>query len=297
MGWEIVKTLVYGISLMRDEKDILEYQLKNCLQNKLDGLIISDIMSQDGSRDILEKWKPVFASEGVDYIVIDEKQFGYFQAIKFNGMAQLAHERVSTLHKSERRLMINAFDCDEFWICPVRPLGDFLRENPVDFWWTTMRTMICTSKDDIKETNPTKRIRYRMKSQDPRNEISPVKVIYTWGPQVWLELGAHRTRMADMDTMREDGGRRGKVNHHIAAKESEIVFRHYAVRSVEQYISKVRNNAAAMQANPDMLKSSANRHSVERGKLTDDQLKADFLKSHFEDNIKNLKYDPWEITL
>ena len=289
-----MRTYVYGICLMKDEADFLQYQLENCLNNKLDGLIISDIMSEDGSRDILEYYRKRFSAQNVDYTIIDERQFGYFQAIKFNGMAKMAYEKCAGNHKSEFRMMIQPFDADELWTCPTMALGDLLRGSPIDFWWTGMRTMICTSRDEKRGPNPTKRIRHFLAPGDPRDEISRCKVIYRYGKDVWLELGAHRTRMANMDTIREDGGRRGPLIHHIEATARELVFRHYPARSPEQFIRKIRNNAAAMEKNQKAIKANANRHSVKLGKLSDAELTDYFMNNHFEEDVTKVKFDPWK---
>lgn len=277
---------VYAISLLRDEEDIVSQAIDNQIANNVDGIIVSDIMSEDHTMDILKSKIPICKERGIDYVIIEEKQFGYFQAIKYNGMAKLAAERAND------KTMIIPFDCDEFWTCPRMPLADFLKTSEIEYWWVGMWNFIITAKDDPNENDPIARMKWYLSAGDPRMEISNVKVIYVCGPNVWLELGAHRTRNPSMDSFMPDGGHRGPHIHHTRAGLDQVLLRHYPVRSFEQMKRKYHNNAAAMAAST-MGKTSANRHSVERGAYNEEQMKELFSRQHYSRDpvAEKLNYD------
>jgi len=271
---------------MRDEKDIVSQAIDNQIANGVDGIIVSDIMSEDRTMDILRSKIPICKEKGIDYVIIEEKQFGYYQAIKYNAMAKMAAERAGT------KTMIIPFDCDEFWTCPCMPLADFLKSSKIEYWWVGMWNFIITAKDNPDENDPIKRLKWYLPADDPRMEISNVKVIYKYESDVWLELGAHRTRRANMDTYMFDGGHRGPHIHHTRAGLKEILLRHYPVRSFEQMKRKYHNNAKAI-ISANMQKTSASRHSVERGAYNEEQMKDLFVLRHYSvDPVKEkLIYD------
>lgn len=90
--------------LVRDEIDIIKQNIDFHLENQIDGIIVTDNGSIDGTRDILQ-----------DYLnarkilkIIDEPQHNYNQQLWVNRMAEIA------TCEFQAEILIHA-DADEFW--------------------------------------------------------------------------------------------------------------------------------------------------------------------------------------
>jgi len=267
---------VFVVSLMHNEADIISQTIDHYIKNKVDGFIVSDILSDDGTKDILEQKRKWCWDNGIKFVLIHEMQFGYFQAIKFNAMARMA---ASLVYPED--CFVIPIDADEYWHYVFGPVGDFLRKTDVKYFWSGMRNMINTPLDDQSIKDPIKRMRYYWNPNDKRNERSNVKTIYLYRPNVWLELGAHRTRYMEMETTMDDGGLRGHHVHHL--NNENLFLCHYPARSIKQFIKKSRANSKSVTV-ANMQNTGANRHSVERGLMTDIELEKEFYQNYYAEN-------------
>jgi len=88
---------VFGVTMVKNEDDILDYTLKEMYKN-VDHIIAYDNMSDDNTRDILESY-------GSDITVLDDYEVGYHQARKMTKLTHMAGERGATHTSSRSTLM------------------------------------------------------------------------------------------------------------------------------------------------------------------------------------------------
>lgn len=93
--------MIVAIAMVRDEADIIDYTARRMLA-QVDGLIIADNLSTDGTRDIIEALP--------NTTVVTDAEVGFFQADKMTRLAHYAGNYGAT--------WIVPFDADEAWTLP-----------------------------------------------------------------------------------------------------------------------------------------------------------------------------------
>lgn len=94
--------MIVGVSMVRDELDILPYTLRRMMR-QLDHLIISDNRSIDGTRE----WLAEFAADNAVTVLHDDDP-AYFQSEKMTHLAYLAKDMGAD--------WVIPFDADEVWV-------------------------------------------------------------------------------------------------------------------------------------------------------------------------------------
>lgn len=226
--------MVVGISMVRDEVDVIAYTLRAMLE-QVDWVLIADNGSTDGTRDVLEQ----IAGETGRVTVRDDTEVGYFQARKMSALAAYAAAML------EARWVV-PFDADERWYSPFGRIADVLAAQADDVSVVTAELYdhVATALDP-DEPSPLERIGWR------RRDPAPLpKVAARLYPSLRIHQGNHGA---------DYGGR----------VDGQLVVRHYPYRSPGQFVSKARNGARAYAATD--LPADQGQHWRDYGALLDAQ--------------------------
>lgn len=241
---------IWGISIMRDEADIAGHTARHLLEQGVDGLIIADNCSRDGTRDAIRD-----ATTGHAVYLCQDAEPGHFQAEKMSYLAYLAWRAGAE--------WIVPFDADEHWYAPGVGLAEYLRHSVSGVVRAMMHDVRPLSADDCLDFA----------------DESFVRVCVTLPPSAVIQESQKVAFRARSGTHILSG------NHEIArvdTREDGLHLLHYKWRSPEQYFRKVRQGAAAMRlANSDR---SQGWHWRERDDLDDDALRRSWVElfSDFE---------------
>lgn len=199
--------------MVRNEVDIIGPIIEHML-TQVDALIVADNISTDGTHEILESF-PI-------ELMVDFDE-GYYQSKKMTALAALAAERGAE--------WIVPFDADEYWRARTGPtIAKALKQLPetvlmveADIWDHV------STGDDPSEPNPLKRIQWRRSTPLP---LPKVACRYRKG--LVIQQGNHAAAYPG--------------NFFPPTVRNLLTIRHFPYRSPEQFISKVKQGAAAYKA-------------------------------------------------
>jgi len=211
--------VIFGISMVRDEDDILDVTLRHMLAN-VDHVLIADNGSVDGTRAIIEQ----AAADTGRVTVVDDPEPGYYQSAKMTALAARAADMGAT--------WVVPFDADELWTAGRGLISDVINGLPdgigaieADFYHH-FPTVLDPADGTIIE---------RM---GWRTTVSAIpKTAARCVPGLTIEQGNH---WATVDRVVIPHG------------EPRLVIHHYPYRSPEQVERKVRQGAAAYAAAPGL---------------------------------------------
>lgn len=202
---------VVGLTIVRDERDVVVRSVRWTLAQGVDRVIAMDHGSRDGTRDLLadlERTEPV--------TVLDDDDPAYRQGARVTGLGRLAVERFGAR-------WVVPFDADELWTLPRRwPSGG----APV--LATGMLDHVATSRDDPEDDNPFTRLRWR------RANAFYQKVLVRWRPSFEMLDGNHWV---------QERGRWLPV-----ARPEGLALHHFPYRTPEQFHAKVVRGRRAILA-------------------------------------------------
>lgn len=196
--------MIYGISMVKDEADIIAYTIDHML-SQVDRVIVADNLSTDGTSAILETATWCGRVE-----VVEDSVLAYNQAEKMTGLAHYAGSQGAT--------WIVPFDADEAWFLPN------LKDADYDVLKAQQYIFVPTKNDDENDFNPLTRIRHRMMTPDTHG-----KMAFRYHPDVGLHMGNHDIhhpgRRVEIGTIRHYMYRsleqaRRKVRNGVAAYEA-----------------------------------------------------------------------------
>lgn len=247
---------VWGISMMRDEADVAARTVLHLLEEGLDGVLVLDNRSVDGTGDQLRELAETHGCVSV----IDDPDPAYYQSAKMTHLARLAHDH----HGAE---WIVPFDADEVWYSTEGRLGDVLRgvtrTDPLLVIGAPLYNHFATSIDQTTG-NPFIDLEWRQ----PQPGALP-KVIFRWDDRLdQIDQGNHSVTIAGHSFD-------GTVAGH------SIELRHFPYRSFEQFCRKARNGAEAYAATT--LPETAGAHWRQYGRILD---------LHGPDALREV-YDTW----
>ena len=107
---------VWGITLVKDEVDIIEITLRHQLNQGLDGIIVADNCSTDGTAELLQELAstlPVF--------VTNDGWSAHYQGVKMSLLAAMAR-------RAGARWIV-PFDADELWFAREGTVAELLRSS------------------------------------------------------------------------------------------------------------------------------------------------------------------------
>jgi hypothetical protein len=207
--------VIFGITMVKDEADIIEYTIEHLLSQGVDHILAFDNMSTDGTTEILDSW------DG-DVTWWTDPEIGYHQARKMTDLAQRASEAGAD--------WIVPFDADEIWHIPNLEVWNY------DVVELRSHVYLPRFANDAVE-NPLLRMQWRC--------IEPEqypKVAFRWKPGVQIAMGNH--------SVSYPGGWGTYPASHSWADGFRI--RHYQYRTLDQVRRKVANGAAAYAAAPEL---------------------------------------------
>ena len=209
--------MITAILMVKNEADIIAATLAHTL-TQVDHVIIADNGSTDGTHDIIASF---------DVQLIDDPDPAYRQSQKMTVLAALAAEAGAT--------WVVPIDADELWSTPESTIRDFLPKIPADraIVRAQLFDYVATGADDPAEIDPTKSItcRRRIPAKLPKVAVRP-------HVPVTIHQGNHGAQYFHPDPV--DG----------------LIVRHFPYRSPEQMRSKALTGSAALQAAPELPRSS-----------------------------------------
>jgi len=158
---------VYGITVVRDEADIVETSLRH-MAREVDHLIVGDHRSTDGTTDILAA-----LADELPLTVVTETHPGHHQDERMTRYAAMAHEQGAE--------WVVPFDADEIWYSDGGTLREALAACPEQIGVLACRGWDHMVRDDEGPFSP-----WRQPTQQPLP-----KVVFRAHPQVQVAMGNH----------------------------------------------------------------------------------------------------------
>jgi len=215
---------VWAVGMVRDEADVIEYTLRHLIASAVDGIVVADNLSTDGTRDIILN---VRRQVRTPIILIDDTDPAYYQSAKMTALLQIALR-----HADQEWPWIVPFDADEVLVCSYRvPFAKYLRSMP--------ETRRCFSVPmvnyfpcylDREHHNPFKRIVHR---HVPLNTLP--KVVFRGTAGITIQQGSHAVLDTDGSTLE-------------ATHSTMLKICHFPYRSAEHFVRKAINGGLAYQA-------------------------------------------------
>jgi glycosyltransferase involved in cell wall biosynthesis len=213
-----------GITMVKDEADIIETTLRNML-TQVDYVIVADNMSTDGTLDIIKKLQDEFNSSIMRLGLLIDENPAYYQSRK---MTAIAHAQMDFAD------WVVPFDADEIWYSPFGRIGD--RLDALGPQWLVVQA-------DLYDQVPT--------SEDNPNLLNPVERI-TWRTRDPLPLPKVACRLRK-DLVIDHGNHRGLYDESgPTVSHDRFVIRHFPWRSPEQFLRKVTNGHEAYKHAPEL---------------------------------------------
>ena len=223
---------VYGIAMVKDEADVIEQTVRH-MKAQCDEVVVADNMSTDGTYEILRD---------LGVTVIRDPEKAYYQSRKMSDLAQRCREAGAT--------WVVPFDADEIHMSSQGTIRDVLGTLPADVLISEAPLFdhVATGKDEGGTT--LKRMTYRRAAPAPLRKIA-VRAV----EGVTIHQGNHSAEFPGIASPK--------------TVTNLIQVRHFPYRSVEQFVSKVRNGAAAYAASD--LPETAGAHWRQYGRILDER--------------------------
>lgn len=207
--------VVFAVGMVKDEADVIGHTVDHLFSEGVDGVIVADNGSTDGTRDLLAARK----TQGAALEIVDDPELGYYQAEKMSRLAERAHRLGAE--------WVIPFDADELWWSWSGTVGATLRraKRETKVVEAHLWNYFPTDLDPISP-NPFLRIVHR---QPAFQALPKVAVRWEEGSIIWQ--GNHGASMF------REGGR-----------ETLLEIAHFPYRSPDQFVRKALNGAAAYKA-------------------------------------------------
>jgi hypothetical protein len=216
---------VWAITMVKDEADVIEATLRHVAAQGVEGVIVADNGSTDGTREILSR---LLEDElgGAALRVHDDPVVGYYQSRKMTALAEGAHREYGAT-------WIWPFDADELWYHGdtdklASVVEDHARLHPNHPIIQTRLWHHFPTAVDAEGGSPFERMVYRSGDEAPIG-----KVIVRWQPGAVILAGNHGATVPGNGT---------------APVPSSIQVRHFPYRSEDQFVRKAVNGSQAYAA-------------------------------------------------
>lgn len=206
----------WAILLVRDEIDVLPHTLSHLYAQGLDGILVADNNSHDGTREYLND-----EARAKRITLLYDDEFAWYQMAKMSRLANLAHEQGAD--------WILPNDADEwFRVTDGRTLGTYLRSRTEPVIAAPIYNYFATGLDDTNERNPFRRLAWRR----PPSNIP--KVAFRWQANTKLADGNHAL-------LRDD-------DSPIVYNFAELEMRHLCHRSEQHFVDVNISGGKALAA-------------------------------------------------
>lgn len=202
---------VWAVGVVRDEVDIIESSIRHLLDQGVDGIIVCDHLSTDGTLEVLR----ALAAQDARVHVTSDSHPGHLQAERITRLAQRAWWAGAG--------WVVPFDADEFWFAPGLRLKDSLLKQ-------SSRTVRARVYNLVPVGAASAPIRQRLYRRDGGNAVP--KVAFRAHPLAVVGPGNHGVNLA------------GPVG-------IDAVVAHVPYRSPEQMRQKFRTGSVALDAAGD----------------------------------------------
>jgi hypothetical protein len=261
---------IWAITMVAEEEDIIGYTISHLLSQDINGILIADNVSKDGTRTILEHFKADYPRQ---IMIAEDAEIGYHQSKKMTMLAQIAA-------RSFGATIILPFDADELWysIDPSKTVGGVLREFNGIVSAAEMWNHYYVQSDIETEINPYRKMVWRSIESGRL-----AKCAYRYSSRAVIDMGNHQI-----------------LDHHgnpVPSQKINLGIRHFPYRSAEQFVRKAKRGYQAMLAAPSLPRSTC-LHWREYGESIErhgeEQLK-DHYRRHFTFGVEptnNMVFDP-----
>ena len=208
-------------ALVRDEEDILRPFLEYHLHRGVDYLVVTDNLSVDGTREILEEYRRIGK-----LLYIHEPEDNYAQSVWVTRMARLAAEEFAA------DWVINS-DADEFWWPEqAADLKEVLRAVPPSISALSSLRTNFLPRPRQGDQNILRSMIYReVRSTNSLGQPLPPKICHRANPRVVIEQGNHVISVGGVEV--------------DAVQTDELSIFHFPMRSSQQFINKIEKGGAA----------------------------------------------------
>ena len=199
---------VWGITVAKNEADIIGLMLRHHMALGLTGMIVFDNLSCDGTGEIAK------AVPGV--VVVEDNDELHNQERKNREMTQMAMDRGAD--------WILPIDADEFWyLTTFSTIPEMLTASSFDTFRVPGYNHICTIFDDPSDSNPVRRMRWRYRDGIMNDRVGPPpRIAYRCKPG----------RFAMRANEQTNDKKRSPI-------QKTLLVRHYPVRSLKQFKRKI----------------------------------------------------------
>lgn len=214
-------TEVWAIAMVKDEADVIEHTVRRMLR-QVDHVLMSDNGSTDGTREILRRISHELPLSTLT--IYSDPDPAYYQSRKMTTLAECA--------AAAGAKWVVPFDADEVWLPrDDRPIREILRDLPgnVLVAEAPLFDHVATARDPDDVVDPVARMGWRRPAPGPLRKVACRAV-----PGLTIHQGNHGATFDGVP--------------HPPAVTTALEVRHFPYRSVEQFVSKVRNGAAAYAA-------------------------------------------------
>ncbi|MEL7035963.1 MAG: FkbM family methyltransferase [Cyanobacteria bacterium J06592_8] len=222
---ETEKALIAGVSIVKDEQDIIYYNLEWQYRQGIKRFVILENQSSDHTAEEIRRFADTHPEATV--YLIEDRDPSFQKYRKLTAAAELAH-RIWGVE------WIFPFDGDELLCSGNKALPTLLKsvkeeQNCIRLEY---RNYIPISFYDQSETNPIKRMTHRLKNTSGQGN----KVLVRWKPGMVIGQGQHIVCL------------NGKGVPYIYGKPLGLFIRHYPFRSKEQIRQKIIKGGQAYAA-------------------------------------------------
>lgn len=215
--------------LVRDEEDILTSHLQYHLARGVDFFVITDNLSLDNTRDIIEK----FVNLGVAHYIY-EKEDTYDQSKWVTQMARLAYTRYNA------DWIINS-DADEFWWPKKGTLKSILEEISKEYFGVSVKRYNFVPCIEVNRPFYDRMIFKEIHSKNPLGKPLPPKVSHRGYREVVVAQGNHIVTGDYFGTILYD---------------CDIEIFHFPMRTYSQFENKISKGGKAYENNKNLPKES-----------------------------------------
>lgn len=219
---------LFGVAMMKDEVDIADHIMYHFANQGVDGLIIADNLSTDGTREKLEEARCNIHTKYPDiYIEIkDDNIVAYTQGDKMSNLAAYAGTLGAT--------WIIPFDADELWFAHEGTLKEAVTKIDAEGYRTVKTGYYdyrITEEDGIEEI-PFMRLKWR------KPEIINFKTAFKYHNPTSISNGNHFVFFNHNGSDRDEN------------PSEALYIKHFGIRSREHFIKKYSNAYKACKALP-----------------------------------------------